>query len=147
MSRYARANRHGFWLGLAAAAAITTLGMLGAARADEAVVDPVVRTGILKVAVYNDFFPYSGAKEGGIDVEFAQALADKLCVKLRLLPFDAGETLNDDLRNMLWKGHDLGYGPANVMLHVPSDPVLARQNEKVSIFAAYEVESVALAIN
>ena len=123
------------------------LAMPGAARADEGAVDATAKSGTLKVAVYKDFFPYSDARDGGIDVDIAQALADALGLKLSLLPFDAGEQINDDLRNMVWKGHYLGYGPADVMMHVPSDPMLARQNEKVSIFGAYQVESVALSVN
>ncbi len=117
------------------------------ANSQEAAVDPVVKTGILKVAVYKDFFPFSDVKEGGIDVDFAQALAEKIGAKLSLLPFDAGEALNDDLRNMVWKGHYLGYGPADVMLHVPIDAVLMRQNENVTFFGAYHVESLMLAVN
>jgi ABC-type amino acid transport substrate-binding protein len=121
--------------------------MPGAARADEGAIDATAKSGILKVAVYKDFFPFSDARDGGIDVDIAQALADALGLKLSLLPFDAGEQINDDLRNMVWKGHYLGYGPADVMMHVPSDPMLARQNDKVSIFGAYQVESVALCVN
>jgi ABC-type amino acid transport substrate-binding protein len=120
---------------------------MGTAAADEGSSDATARTGILKVAVYKDYFPYSDVRDGGIDVDIAQALADALGLKLSLLPFDAGEQINDDLRNMVWKGHYLGYGPADVMMHVPSDPLLARQNDKVTIFAAYQVESVALSIN
>ena len=128
---------------LAGAHAAEPAGAAGA----EPVADAVSRTGILKVAVYNDYFPFSEAKEGGIDVEIAQALADSMGVKLSLLPFDAGESVNDDLRNMVWKGHYLGYGPADVMMHVPYDHVLAQQNDKVTIFAPYHLESVTLAIN
>lgn len=117
------------------------------ARAQEADADPVFRNGVLKVAVYKDFYPFSDAHEGGIDVDLAQALAGRLGAKLSLLPFDAGETMADDLRNMVWKGHYLGYGPADVMLHVPIDAILARQNDNVAFFGAYHVESVMLSIN
>jgi ABC-type amino acid transport substrate-binding protein len=105
--------------------------------------------GILKVAVYNDFAPFSNGRTNtqGIDVDIAEALAKKLGVKLSLLPFDAGENLNDDLRNMVWKGHYLGYGPADVMLHVPIDPLLTNANKQVTFFAPYYRESVLLAID
>jgi len=99
--------------------------------------------GILKVAVYNDFAPFS-ANGAGIDVDLAQALAKKLGLKLHLLPFKAGEDVNDDLRNMVWKGHYLGYGPADVMLHVPVDSRLMAANEQVQIFAPYFHDSVRL---
>ena len=67
-----------------------------------------------------------------------------LAVRLNLLPFPAGENLDDDLRNMVWKGHYLGYGPADVMLHVPVEKLLMAQNPKVAIFAPYHVEGVRL---
>lgn len=100
-------------------------------------------TGTLKVAVYKDFAPFSDNGDG-IDVDLAAALARKLSLKLSLLPFPAGESLNDDLRNMVWKGHYLGYGPADVMLHVPVDRTLMASNDKVEIFAPYHVEAVRL---
>jgi len=100
-------------------------------------------SGSLKVAVYNEFPPFSD-NGAGIDIDLAQALAKKLGLKLSLLPFPAGENLNDDLRNMVWKGHYLGYGPADVMLHVPVDKLLMAANDKVEIFAPYHVEAVRL---
>ena len=103
----------------------------------------VRETGTLKVAVYKDFAPFSD-KDQGIDVDLAQALGTKLNLRITLLPFPAGEELGDDLRNMVWKGHYLGYGPADVMLHVPVDPRLMADNPQVSIFAPYHVETVRL---
>ncbi|MGS0740880.1 substrate-binding periplasmic protein [Glaciimonas sp. GG7] len=103
----------------------------------------IKQTGILKVAVYNDFAPFS-ANGAGIDIDVAQALANKLGLKMSLLPFPAGEELSDDLRNMVWKGHYLGYGPADVLMHVPVDPHLINENDKVSIFAPYHRETVRL---
>lgn len=99
--------------------------------------------GHLKVAVYTEFLPFSD-QGAGIDVDLAEALSAKLGLKLKLLPFPAGENLNDDLRNMVWKGHYLGYGPADVMLHVPVDNRLMAENDKVKIFAPYHVETVRL---
>jgi L-cystine transport system substrate-binding protein len=100
-------------------------------------------TGVLKVAVYKEFAPFSDNGQG-VDIDLAAALARKLSLKLSLLPFAAGENLNDDLRNMVWKGHYLGYGPADVMLHVPVDRALMASNDKVEIFAPYHVEAVRL---
>ena len=104
----------------------------------------IQQSGTLKVAVYNDFAPFSD-HGAGIDVDLAAALAAKLGLKLSLLPFPAGESVNDDLRNMVWKGHYLGYGPADVMLHVPVAPELMNQNAQVRIFAPYYVETLRLA--
>jgi len=103
----------------------------------------ITQSGILKVAVYNEFAPFS-ASDGGIDIDLAEALAKKTGLKLSLLPFPAGDDLDEDLRNMVWKGHYLGYGPADVMLHVPVDPRLMKQNDKVEIFAPYHREVVRL---
>jgi ABC-type amino acid transport substrate-binding protein len=105
---------------------------------------PVLReAGHLKVAVYNDLAPFSDHGEG-IDADLGAALAGKLGLKLTLLPFNAGDDLGDDLRNMVWKGHYLGYGPADVMLHVPVDRMLMTANPQVEIFAPYYVETVRL---
>lgn len=105
--------------------------------------DKVRQSGVLKVAVYKEMQPFS-SQGGGIDVDLAKALAAKLGVAVSLLPFEAGENLNDDLRNMVWKGHYLGYGPADVMMHVPVDRGLMAENKKVSIFAPYYRDRVRL---
>lgn len=97
-------------------------------------------SGTLKVAVYKDNAPFSnGAVQAmtGLDVDIATALARQMKLKLALLPFDAGENMNDDLRNMVWRGHYLGYGPADVMLHVPVDKYLMKENRQALIFAPY----------
>jgi ABC-type amino acid transport substrate-binding protein len=97
-------------------------------------------SGVLKVAVYKANAPFSdGPVQGmeGLDVSLAAALAKELGLRLALLPFDAGENMNDDLRNMVWRGHYLGYGPADVMLQVPVDKHLMNENRQVLIFAPY----------
>ena len=122
--------------------ACAALGLSAAApvRADR---DRPRETGILKVAVYNEFAPFSD-KGAGIDVDLAQALAARLGLKLSLMPFPADEEVADDLRNMVWKGHYLGYGPADVMMHVPVDQRLMNDNPQVRIFAPYYVETLRL---
>jgi cystine transport system substrate-binding protein len=127
-------------IGGAVLLACTALLAMAPAHAD---MEKIRKSGILKVAVYTDFAPFS-ANNAGIDVDLAEALAKKLDLKLSLLPFPAGENLNDDLRNMVWKGHYLGYGPADLMLHVPVDRRLMAENDKVEIFAPYHRETVRL---
>lgn len=124
----------------ALALAAVALTMATPANADMA---KIRQSGSLKVAVYKDMAPFS-SEDGGIDVDIADALAKKLGLKLALLPFPAGEELGDDLRNMVWKGHYLGYGPADLMLHVPVDKRLMAQQDKVEIFAPYYRETVRL---
>jgi len=104
-------------------------------------------TGVLTVAVYRDFAPFSqnGASDDpGVDVALAHALASHLGLTLRLLPFDAGENMEHDLRNMVWRGDVLHYGPADVMLHVPVDRRFLGANEQAVVFAPYYRESLVL---
>lgn len=101
--------------------------------------------GRLRIAVYNDFPPYAMAGGKGIDADIGRAIAEKLGLAPEIVGFNADEDMNDDLRNMVWKGHYLGTQPADVMLHVPVDEHLARANDKVRIFGAYHRESLALA--
>ena len=132
---------HTSWLSsIRVLAALLMLAALSPARADW---NKIQGSGALKVAVYNEFAPFSD-KGAGIDVDLAQALAARLGLKLNLMPFPADEEVGDDLRNMVWKGHYLGYGPADVMLHVPVDIRLMNDNPQVRIFAPYYVETLRL---
>jgi polar amino acid transport system substrate-binding protein len=98
----------------------------------------------LSIAVYNNFAPYSDAGRG-IDADLGKALAEKLGLTADIIGFKAGEEMADDLRNMVWKGHYLRGEPADVMMHVPVDPILAEGNDKVRIFGQYHVETMAMA--
>lgn len=100
--------------------------------------------GSLVVGVYHDMPPFHVNGEG-IDVDIAAQLAQALGVRLTLLPFHGDENMNDDLRHMVWKGHYLGWGPADVLLHVPVDRPLMEANPRVQIFAPYFRERVAIA--
>ena len=113
------------------------------ARADG--LEAIRQRGRLRFAVYNDFPPYSMTGGKGIDADIARALAARLGVAPEVVGFTADEDMNDDLRNMVWKGHYLGTQPADVMMHVPVDPYLAKANDKVRIFGAYHREALALA--
>lgn len=99
--------------------------------------------GRLRVAVYENFPPYSFGGRG-IDVDLGRALAERLGLQAEIAGYHADENMADDLRNMVWKGHYLGTPPADVMLHVPVDPYLAQQNEQVRIFGPYHVETLAV---
>jgi ABC-type amino acid transport substrate-binding protein len=110
-------------------------------------IESIRQRGRLRVAVYNDFPPYSLAGGKGIDADIAQAIAEKLGLAAEIVGYNADEDMNDDLRNMVWKGHYLGTQPSDVMMHVPVDEYLARSNDKVRIFGGYHVETLALARN
>ncbi|HKW83420.1 MAG TPA: transporter substrate-binding domain-containing protein, partial [Burkholderiaceae bacterium] len=128
------------WIGAACAAgAVAAPSMLSATPLPR-----VLERGLLKVALYHDMPPFH-VDGRGIDVELAHALAEALGVKATVLPFHADDSMNDDLRNMVWRGHYLGYGPADVLLHVPVDRPLMEASPQVSIFAPYCRERVAIA--
>ena len=117
------------------------------AAGESSELDRIKARGTLKVALYKDNPPFSSgpaAQLRGLDVDLAEALARGLGLKLELLPFDTGESVKDDLRNMVWRGHYLGYGPADVMLHVPADARLARANPQVAIIEPYLREQLVL---
>ena len=96
------------------------------------------------VGVYSDRPPFN-VKGQGIDVAPAGPLAQTMGLTLHLLPFAAGEDMGDDLRNMVWKGHFLGLGPADVLLHVPVERPLMAANPQVNILAPYYRERVRVA--
>ena len=102
------------------------------------------QSGVLKVALYKNFAPFSHDGRG-VDVDLAEALAAKLGVKMSPLWFEADENMEDDLRNMVWKGHYLGYGPADVMMHAPIDPAYMAKVDRVKFFAPYHRERYAIA--
>ena len=129
--------------GLIAAAGIAAIGLPAAAQ-EVAALERVKKRGSLSVAVYQDLPPFN-VDGKGIDIDLAEALAAGLGLKLSLLQFPAGENIADDLRNAVWRGHYLGWGPADVMLHVPMDRPLIEANPQVDVFGAYYRERVALA--
>ncbi|CAN5185850.1 transporter substrate-binding domain-containing protein [soil metagenome] len=112
--------------------------------ADAAPIAKVKALGVLRVAVYKDNHPWSWNKEGqivGIDVDLAKALAQSLGVRLDLAELAADESVDDDLRNAVWRGGLLGFAPVDVMLHVPFDRTFAARNDQVAIIAPYYRES------
>jgi len=108
--------------------------------------EDIRKTGTLKVAVYNDFWPWS-LKSAGLDADIGEALAKRLGLKVEFLPFDAKDDMEEDLRNMVWKGYYLGYGPADVMMHVPVEQGLINKVSQVKIFAPYFHERIMFGYN
>ncbi|WP_439861984.1 substrate-binding periplasmic protein [Pseudomonas sp. MBLB4136] len=114
--------------------------------------DSIVESGVLRVAVYQDFAPYSFQQDGqarGVDVELARALADGLGLELALIWAPPGEKLDDDLRDYIWRGHYLRpHELADVMLRVPYDRDFAYMsnefgelaNDLVVMFGPYQRE-------
>jgi ABC-type amino acid transport substrate-binding protein len=128
------------WIGAACAAGVAAAPLASSATP----LTRVLERGLLRVGVYHDMPPFH-VNGKGIDVDLARSLAESLGVKLALLPFHADDSMNDDLRNMVWRGHYLGYGPADVLLHVPVDRPLMDGNPQVTVFAPYCRDGVAIA--
>lgn len=114
--------------------------------------DDMLDSGVLKVAVYENFPPYSflqGGEARGVDVDLAQSLAAAQGLKLELLWVTPGEKIDDDLRNVIWKGHYMRPGVlADLMLRVPYDREFSNRrndvgelaNEQVVMFGPYQRE-------
>jgi len=100
--------------------------------------------GSLIVGLYHEMPPFH-VNGAGIDVQLAQALAAQLGVGASLLPFHADDSVADDLRHVVWRGHYLGWGPADVLLHVPLERRLIDANPRVQVVAPYYRERVAIA--
>ncbi|MBL8469282.1 substrate-binding periplasmic protein [Methyloversatilis discipulorum] len=111
---------------------------------DDAVWASVQKTGLLRVAFYKDFAPFSNEGKGS-DVDIAAALAVRMGLKMSPMFFDADENMGDDLRNMVWKGHYMGYGPADMMMHAPVDREYMARQDKVEFIAPYHRERYAVA--
>jgi len=121
--------------------------------------DEIIESGFLKVAVYEDYPPYSFVQDGearGVDIELARMLAAQLGLELRLQWMQPDETFDGDLRNHLWKGHYLRPGQvADVMLRAPNDKAYSNMrddlglpaHELVHMFGPYQQERWQAAYN
>lgn len=112
--------------------------------------DKILERGAIEVAAYDNFPPYSYKVDGrraGIDVEIAEAIAAKLKVGLVVRLVGVDENMGDDLRNNVWKGHYIGTGPADMMLHVPfnHENSFSKDNDLIRFLAPYYRETMAMA--
>ncbi|MDJ0629911.1 MAG: transporter substrate-binding domain-containing protein [Rhodobacter sp.] len=110
--------------------------------------DTIQDRGWIEFAVYGDFPPYSFGtrdKPEGVDIEIGRLIAADLGVEARFRFVEAGENLDADLRNHLWKGPLIGGKVANVMLRVPYDSEFACRVEQVVFTGQYAGESIAIA--
>ncbi len=129
----------------------TIVLLLPAFSAEARSYDDVIDSGYIEIAVYNDFPPYSFKEAGvarGTDIEIGKMIAAELGVEPRWFWFNADETLDDDLRNAVWKGHYLNRRIADLMMRVPYDPEFSRlidgygavKNDMVVMFGPYHRE-------
>jgi polar amino acid transport system substrate-binding protein len=116
---------------------------VGAASA--ASFEEIRASGILHVAVYHEYAPFSDEGQG-IDVDVGTALAEKLGLKAEVKAYPDADSIDGDLRNIIWRGHPLWRERlADVMMHVPVDPHVIKKNEQVRIFAPYFRERLVVA--
>lgn len=135
---------------IAAIGGALAAGAIGLSPASASPLDKVRAKGVLTVAVYKDYEPWSWMAEGrlvGIDVDIAALLAESIGVKADIRQFLAGDDLGDDLRNMVWKGTVVGQPPCDVMMHVPVDRKLQIDNDRAVIVGPYYRESFEMACN
>ncbi len=110
--------------------------------------DQIQDQGHMLFAVYEDFPPYSWEESGqprGVDIEIARLIAEDLGVEARFNFVDAGETLETDLRNNIWKGPLISGRVSNVMMRVPYDSSFKCRVEQVVFTGQYAAESIAIA--
>lgn len=110
--------------------------------------DTIQDRGYVTIAVYEDFPPYSwqdGATPRGIDIEIGRIIAEDLGVTPRFSFVTAGETLEADLRNNVWKGPIVGGAVSNIMMRVPYDSEFTCRVEQVVFTGQYYTESIAIA--
>jgi ABC-type amino acid transport substrate-binding protein len=106
----------------------------------QAELDELRQRSSIKVALYRNNLPFSDANAQGalaVEAKLAQAVAERMKLSVQWLPFEAGETMGDDLRNMVWRGHYLGYGPADVLMQAPIDRYLIEQTRQVEFLMPY----------
>ncbi|WP_171135050.1 ABC transporter substrate-binding protein [Ruegeria sp. HKCCD7221] len=110
--------------------------------------DTIVERGYIEFAAYEDFAPWSFEKDGqiqGVDIDIGKLIADDLGVEARFNLVAAGENLEADLRNWIWKGPLINGRVANVMLHIPYDSEFACRVEQVVFTGQYHDEEIAIA--
>jgi polar amino acid transport system substrate-binding protein len=136
-------TRRNLLLGLAA----TPLLVRGAASRP---LEKVAETKTLRVAVYEDHYPFcwkEGGSYRGLDVDIAGELAQALNARLDLVVRMSGEDVGGDLRANVWRGPLTGGGVADVMLHVPAEREFTRTLEHVVVANPYYRHSLAFAVD
>jgi polar amino acid transport system substrate-binding protein len=130
---------------LAVALAASAMGVTRAVADDQPL--RTRQAGVLRVAVYKDYAPFAD-NDQGIEVELGKALAGKLGLKAEVRGYPDADSIDGDLRNIIWRGHPLWREQiADVMLHVPVDPHVIQKNTQVKIFGPYFRERLVVARN
>ena len=110
--------------------------------------DEIVDRGWIEIAVYEDFPPYSwedGTTPKGVDVEVGRIIAESLGVEPRFRFVQAGENLDQDLLNYVWKGAAVGGHVSNLMMRVPYNSDFTCRVEQAVFTGQYAGEKVGIA--
>lgn len=134
------------------AAAGAAAGTTAAANSDApGKLEEIRQAGSIEIAVYQEFPPWSFQAEGGgykgIDVAIAKALGEAMGLNVTINGFRHDETMSDDIRNMVWKGHYIGRKPADAMIHVGMAKGFQELNDQATFLGAYYNETMGLAYN
>lgn len=132
---------------LTAAFALFAFGLAGGAKARP--LEDVRQSGVLRVNVYTDAWPFSWVEDDkvlGIDADVGRAVAAALGLKADIIARAAGESVDDDIRSNIWQGPRTGGVKGDVMLHVPMDRELIARNNLAAISSSYYHEDVVLAL-
>ncbi|APW64822.1 hypothetical protein LPB137_02650 [Poseidonibacter parvus] len=95
--------------------------------------EEIQESGDIIIAVYENFPPYSYIENDepkGIDIDLGKQIAKSIGVKPTWYWTGSDETLDDDLRNVIWKGHLIHKTKADVMLRIPYDYEFIREKDK-----------------
>lgn len=68
-------------------------------------------------------------------------------MRLDLFELRAGDDVEEDLRNRVWRGTVVGAAPGDVMLHVPCDQRVEAANDRVALFASYHIGGLAMVVD
>ncbi len=123
---------------------------VGAAPAAARPYDEIIASGVISIAVYREFAPFADENDGdpiGIDIDIGRAIARALGVAPQFMFFTADESVDDDLRNAIWRGSLFDRVVADLMLHVPYDRRLDIRNERVALYAPYLRHRIVIAQN
>jgi ABC-type amino acid transport substrate-binding protein len=110
--------------------------------------DEIVERGSIEIAVYEDNAPYSYLKDGkaaGVDVDVGALIAEALGVKPSYRLVQAGENLDADLQNYVWRGAVVGGHVSNLLMRVPYNTDYACRVEQAVLTGQYAEEAIAIA--
>jgi polar amino acid transport system substrate-binding protein len=135
------------WIRLARPLVALVAWSMAVSAVSAASLEEIKASGRLHVAVYHDYPPFSDGGQG-IDVDVGKALSEKLGLKAEVKAYPDADSIDGDLRNIIWRGHPLWKERlADVMMHVPVDRYVIQKNEQVRIFAPYFRERLVVARN